>query len=68
MPKDELLTVERVADELSVHVKTVRTWIREKKLVAINIGKEYRIRRSDLNTFLRARQTDRTNTPNGTNT
>lgn len=57
--KDELMTVETVADELSVSPKTVRTWIKEKKLVAVDLGKEYRVRRTDLNKFLRDRQTDR---------
>jgi excisionase family DNA binding protein len=56
---DELLTVERVAEELSVHPKTVRTWIRKGKLVAVDLGKEYRVRRSDLDKFLEDRKTDK---------
>jgi excisionase family DNA binding protein len=56
---NELLTVERVAEELSVHPKTVRTWIREGKLVAVDLGKEYRVRRSDLDRFLEERKTDK---------
>jgi excisionase family DNA binding protein len=42
-----------------VHVETVRVWIRRGELLAINIGNEYRIRRSDLNDFLQRRQTDK---------
>lgn len=59
MSKDELLDVEQVADELGVHVETVRKWIREKQLNAVNLGRRggYRIRRSALEEFLRKRET-----------
>jgi excisionase family DNA binding protein len=59
MNKDELLDVEQVADELSVHVETVRKWIREKQLNAVSLGRRggYRIRRSALEDFLRRRET-----------
>jgi excisionase family DNA binding protein len=59
MSKDELLDVETVAEELGVHRETVRKWIREKQLNAVNLGRRggYRIRRSDLNEFLRKRET-----------
>lgn len=59
MSLDELLDVEKVAGELGVHVDTVRKWIREKQLRAVKLGRRggYRIRRSDLNEFLRKRET-----------
>jgi excisionase family DNA binding protein len=59
MNKDELLDVEQVADELGVHVETVRKWIREKQLNAVSLGRRggYRIRRSALEDFLRRRET-----------
>jgi excisionase family DNA binding protein len=59
MSADELLDVEKVSEELEVHVDTVRKWIREKQLRAIKLGRRggYRIRRSDLNEFLRKRET-----------
>ncbi len=59
MSKDELLDVETVAEELGIHIETVRKWIREKQLNAVNLGRRggYRIRRSDLNEFLRKRET-----------
>lgn len=59
MNKDELLDVEHVADELGVHVETIRKWIREKKLNAVSLGRRggYRIRRSALEDFLRKRET-----------
>ena len=57
--KCELLDVEKVAEELGVHVDMVRKWIREKQLRAVKSGQRggYRIRRSDLNEFLRKRET-----------
>ena len=59
MSSDELLDVEKVAEELRVHVDTVRKWIREKQLRAVKLGRRggYRIRRSDLHEFLRKRET-----------
>ena len=59
MIKDEWLNVEQVADELSVHVETIRKWIREKQLNAVYLGRRggYRIRRSSLDDFLRKRET-----------
>jgi excisionase family DNA binding protein len=59
MGADELLDVEKVAEELGVHVDTIRKWIRERQLRAIKLGRRggYRIRRSDLNEFLRKRET-----------
>jgi len=38
-----MLTVEEVAKELRVDQKTVRRWIQRGELVAIDIGREYRI-------------------------
>lgn len=59
MSKDELLDVETVAEELGIHIETVRKWIREKQLKAVSLGRRggYRIRRSDLEEFLRKRET-----------
>lgn len=53
---DEMLTVEDVAKELKVHPETVRQWIRNGELIALDIAKEYRILRSDLNAFLIVRR------------
>jgi excisionase family DNA binding protein len=44
----ELYSVEQVADRLGLHVKTVRNYVREGRLKAIRIGKQYRIAREDL--------------------
>jgi excisionase family DNA binding protein len=60
MPQsDEMLTTNEVAKELRVNVKTVRNWILTGELVAIDIGGEYRISRSNLEDFKQRRQTDK---------
>ncbi|MEU4389141.1 helix-turn-helix domain-containing protein [Kribbella sp. NPDC023855] len=46
-----LLSVEQVADQLGLHVRTVRNYIRDGKLDAVRIGKQYRISREDLKAF-----------------
>ena len=38
MTDDTLLTVEEVARRLSVHEETIRRWIRNGELVAIELG------------------------------
>lgn len=55
---DKMLSVEDVADELGVNPETVRVWIRSGELVALGIGKGYRISRADLDDFIRRRRTD----------
>jgi excisionase family DNA binding protein len=47
----QLFTVDEVAGRLNLHVKTVRRFIREGRLPAKRIGKEYRITRSALDEF-----------------
>jgi excisionase family DNA binding protein len=51
------LTVEDIARDLSVAEDTVRGWIREKKLPAYRVGKEYRIKIVDYERFLEQRRT-----------
>ena len=46
-----LYSVEQVANLLGLHVKTVRTYVRDGRLKAVRIGKQYRISRDDLETF-----------------
>ena len=58
--EDELLTIEQVAERLQVHPDTVRRYIREKKLRAIRLSNtNLRVRRSELDRFLKERETDR---------
>jgi excisionase family DNA binding protein len=53
----ELLTVQEVAKHLKVDEKTVRRWISKGDLAAINLGKGYRIYKSDLDDFIEKRRT-----------
>ena len=53
---EKMLTVDEIAEELRVHPETVRQWIRNGELIAIDISKEYRILRSDLDAFLAQRR------------
>ncbi len=62
MARDEYQTVKELADRLKVSEATVRGWIKDGELRAIEIGKGWRIADSDLKTFLckhatRARET-----------
>ena len=54
---EELLTVEEVAKHLRVDEKTVRRWINKGELTAIDLGKGYRIYKSDLDAFIEKRRT-----------
>ncbi|MFI6707078.1 helix-turn-helix domain-containing protein [Nonomuraea sp. NPDC050478] len=47
----ERYTVEQVANLLDLHVKTVRAYVRDGRLKAVKIGKQYRIAREDLEAF-----------------
>lgn len=57
MPQDQYQTVRDVADRLKVAEATVRHWIRQGQLRAIDIGKGWRIADADLADFLLAHQT-----------
>ena len=46
-----LYSAEQVAAMLNLHVKTVRRYVRDGRLKAKRIGKEYRITRADLEAF-----------------
>jgi excisionase family DNA binding protein len=47
----EWYSVEQVAERLGLHVRTVRGYIRDGRLTAVRIGKQYRIARADLDAF-----------------
>ena len=53
----KMYTCEEVADRYKVKVITVWDWIRQKKLNAIKIGREYRINEEDLIKFENERRT-----------
>lgn len=54
---DELLTVTQVMDYLKVCRATVQRWCKAGELPAVKIGKEYRIRRSDLEFWYEGKRT-----------
>ncbi|HYR88104.1 MAG TPA: helix-turn-helix domain-containing protein [Terriglobia bacterium] len=47
----DFLSVEQVAERLGLHVRTVRSYLRTGRLKGVRIGKQYRIRREDLDTL-----------------
>jgi excisionase family DNA binding protein len=47
-PTRELYSVEQVAAQLGLHVRTVRNYLRDGRLKGVRIGKQYRIARADL--------------------
>ena len=53
----EWLSADNIAEELGVNVATVRAWIRGKKLKAVRIGRDYRIKKADYDAFLEERST-----------
>lgn len=44
-------SAEQVADILGLHVRTVRGYVRDGRLPAVRVGKQYRITESDLRAF-----------------
>jgi excisionase family DNA binding protein len=49
---EDFVTAEQIAEKLGLHVRTVRNYIREGRLKAVRIGKQYRITREDLKAFM----------------
>jgi excisionase family DNA binding protein len=47
----ELYSAEQVAERLGLHVRTVRSYVRQGRLKAVRIGKQYRIAGEDLAAF-----------------
>ena len=52
VPTARFLSAEEVADELGLHVRTIRAYIRDGRLRAARVGKQYRITRADLAAFV----------------
>lgn len=52
MTEDEYYSIEEVAEKLKVAYLTVYRWVQAGKLKALKAGKQYRIKREDLETFL----------------
>ena len=51
------LTAEEVAKDLQLNVLTVYGYIKNKKLLAIRIGRNYRIAKEDLDKFIESNKT-----------
>lgn len=52
MTKEEYYTIEEVAKMLKVVYLTVYRWIQDGKLTAYKAGKQYRIKKADLDKFV----------------
>ena len=52
MVKEQYYTIEEVAKTLRVAYLTVYRWIQSGKLISLKAGKQYRIKKTDLDTFL----------------
>ncbi|GAB7029233.1 helix-turn-helix domain-containing protein [Streptomyces sp. NPDC021749] len=48
---DRFYSVEQVAEHLGLHVRTIRNYVRDGRLHAVRIGKQYRIAHEDLEAF-----------------
>lgn len=48
---EQWYSVDQVAELLGLHVRTVRNYVRDGRLKAVRIGKQYRIARADLEAF-----------------
>ena len=57
--EERMYTVEEVAQRLRVNPRTVRSWIASGELIALDVGREYRISQSDLNAFMEKRKTNK---------
>ena len=54
---EQLLTVKEVAQEMRVSERRVTKWIQNGELAALNLGKDYRIYRKDLDDFIARKRT-----------
>lgn len=52
MTKEQYYSIEEVAKILKVAYLTVYRWVQLKKLIAYKAGKQYRIKKEDLDDFL----------------
>lgn len=53
----QLLTPKEVAKELQLNLLTVYKYIRTKKIMAIMLGRNYRISKEDLDKFIKSNKT-----------
>jgi excisionase family DNA binding protein len=55
------MTVGEVAKELRVDDRTVRNWIRAGLLVAVRVGRQYRVERAAFDAFVAGKDTPQSN-------
>ena len=53
---DKYLSVEEIAENLSIPTETVRVWIRKGRLKAVKLGRHWRIKEVDLQTFIKEQE------------
>lgn len=56
LSNNELMTIKEVADFLRISTISAYSWVRDGKLPAIRIGKEWRVRSRDLDEWLEVRR------------
>ena len=54
--EDPWLTVPQVSAQLRIHPATVRIWIKSGRLAAVRVGREWRVRQSEVDRALRLRR------------
>jgi excisionase family DNA binding protein len=54
LENDSILTVEEAAKMIKVSTKTIRDWLRSGQLRGLKAGKQWRILRQDLESFMQA--------------
>jgi excisionase family DNA binding protein len=52
MAEDLYFTIDEVATTLKVSYLTVYRWVQSKKITAFKVGKQYRIKKEDLDKFI----------------
>jgi excisionase family DNA binding protein len=57
MENNDFLTVAQVAKTLQVHWQTVLNYIKNGKLKAVKLGKGYRIKKEELDNFIKKQST-----------
>ena len=57
LAQEHLMTIKEVADFLRISTISAYSWVRDGKLPAIRIGKEWRVRTRDLDEWLEVRST-----------
>lgn len=56
MTNEQYYSIEEIAKMLKIAYLTVYRWIQANKLVAYKAGKQYRIKKSDLDLFIQLRK------------